>query len=34
MDKILIVGYGITGYNMHNELLGLSPDLYDINKKK
>jgi UDP-glucose 6-dehydrogenase len=33
MDKILIVGYGITGYNMHNELLGLSPDLYDINKK-
>lgn len=33
MDKILIVGYGVTGYNMHNELLGLSPDLYDINIK-
>lgn len=33
MDKILIVGYGVTGYNLHNELIGLSPDLFDINKK-
>ena len=32
-DKVLIVGYGVTGYNMYNELLGLAPDLYDINKK-
>lgn len=33
MDKILIVGYGVTGYNMLNELLGLAPDIYDINKE-
>jgi len=30
MKNILIIGYGVVGHNLHNELKNLSPDIYDI----
>ena len=35
MDKkILIIGYGIVGHNLHQELKALNPDIYDIKYKQ
>ena len=29
MNKILIIGYGVVGHNLYNELKSLQPDIYD-----
>lgn len=34
MKSILIVGYGIVGHNLYNELKKLNPDIYDKYKTK
>lgn len=32
--SILIVGYGITGKNLHREIAALNPDICDIDSAK
>ena len=33
MIDVLIIGFGIVGHNLYNELLALQPDVYDIKYK-
>lgn len=34
MKNVLIVGYGVVGHNLHEELIRLNPDIYDKFKKE